>query len=334
MSLVHCLRGGALVGPKLWLPTEPFDYVWAKFGCNQLRCRACGQSVQSTVDATKRARHYRCACQSRDEANYLVLGADAGEIHEFVTEWQCGGHPRLTLPTQLDGVAIPSGGPSAIFESIVRQTLTSPPFLAPGFRGTSFWVQRLFRLLVDQPEQALVSQAVAIALSSVDPGTVRAATDVFREVPWASGAEQLAVVADRDAARLRATPDPSSQTGDSLYERLLEILQPRLAVVRNGVPVDQPALDLAHRALIAGEADTGMIYRMAAADPTWLCDHAADIVRAKPDEARFVLDALKDRPAPQRNRAVLAVLALGDPAAQAVRAWIKQHPTLDPARSP
>jgi hypothetical protein len=303
------------------------------FGCNQLRCGRCGQSVQSAIDTVKHCRRYHCACQSRDEYSYLEIGADAGDVREFRTQWRCDGHPRLPLPTELDGIAVPAGGPPEAFDAIVHRALTSPPFLATGFRGTSFWVQRLFHLLVDRPEQAMVSQAVASELSSTDPKVVRAASDVFREVPWAPGAEQLAVVAERDRDRLRATPDPASQTGDSLHERLLEVLEPRLAMVHSGTSTDPFAIEVAQRALLAGEAGTGMIYVVADVDPIWLCDHAADIVRAKPDEIEYVLYALKDLPAQDRDRAVVALQALGKPADKAVRAWIKENPALAPAKS-
>jgi hypothetical protein len=287
--------------------------------------------VQSTVDEARRCRTYRCACQSRDEYGYHLLGADQGDLHEFVTAWHCDGHPRLQLPTELDGVAIPAVGP---FASIVGQALAAPPFTAPGFRTQAFWVLRLFRLLVDQPQQPIVSQAVAAQLSSADPPVAAAAMDFFYEVPFAPGAEQIAAVADRDRDRLRATPDPASTAGGSLHVRLLETLGPQLAAVPGGAPVDPLALDLAHRALVAGEAGTTMLYHVAVTDPRWFCDHAADIARANPDELEHVLEALKDCPAAERAVAVRAVAALSKAADKAVRAWLKDNPALDPSRTP
>lgn len=307
MSLVHCIPAGSLVGPDLWRPSEPFDYAWGRFGCNQLRCGACGEPVRSHVVPGKGVRRYACACQSRNERDYLVLGADAGFDHEFVTRWYCAGHPRLALPATIDGIAVAPDGP---FAPIVGSALGSPPFVAPGFRGTSFWVQRLFRLLVDAPQQPQVSRAVGAELSSADPAVVRAATDFFRELPWAAGAEQLAEVLDRDRARLRATPDPGSPSGASLHDRFLEVLEPRLAVVRDGAPVDRAALDAARRALIAGEAGSGMIVRIAASDSTWFIDHAADIVRARPACRDRVVGALHRLPAAERPRAARALQAI------------------------
>src|SRR5262245_60504295 len=108
--------------------------------------------VRSRVMPEKHCRHYECKCQSRDEYGFHLLGSDAGQDREFVTAWHCNGHPPLPLPlpTELDGVALSAVAP---FASIVRHALASPPFVAPGFRGTSFWVRRLYRLLPAAAQQ-------------------------------------------------------------------------------------------------------------------------------------------------------------------------------------
>jgi len=328
VSLVHCVPAGSLVGARLWLPTEPFDYVWGRFGCNHLRCGACGQPVTSSLDAAKRCRSYACACQSRDEYGHHVLGADAGQLHEFVTAWACAGHPALHLPVQLDGVAITAVGP---FGPIVSQALANPPFVAPGYRTQSFWVQRLFRLLPAAAQQAQVGHAVAAELSNADARVARAVMDFFVDLPWAPGADQLAVVAERDRDRLRATPDPGSQISpaSSLYARILEAIEARLLVQRDGGgQVDQPALELARRALVAGEAATSMVFRVAARDPAWFCEHAAEIVRAQPAELEFVLEGLKGLPPAGRAKAVSELLAINKTTDKAVRAWLQANPTL------
>ncbi|MEO7733619.1 MAG: hypothetical protein ABIY55_21830, partial [Kofleriaceae bacterium] len=141
----YCKGAGALVGPNRWLPTEPFDDGWWMFGCNQLRCAACQEPVRASLPEGKPYRHYECECQSRDEAHeHFILGADQGQVQEFVTRWHCAGHPPMPLPIELDGVHVSAVGP---FATIVAQTLATPPFLAPGFPNRSFWVQRLYCLL-------------------------------------------------------------------------------------------------------------------------------------------------------------------------------------------
>jgi hypothetical protein len=325
------MRDGALVGPELWLPSEPFDYGWGMFGCNQLRCAACGQPVRAAVDPALHCRRYSCACQSRDEYGYHQIGADSGTLHEFVTAWQCAGHPRLALPAVLDGVALPAGGP---FEPIVERTLAAPPFVAPGFTTASFWVQRLFRLLVDAPEQPQVSRAVAAQLAGSDPRTAVAAMEFLHELPWADGAEHIATVAERDRARLRATRDPTSPIGEMLYDRMLETLEPRLAVRGpGGKPVDGEAIRVARGAALAGECSNLMLYHLAAADPAWFADHAADIARAKPKSLEFVLEALKSLPAADGARAAQAIGAIGKAADKVVRRWLADNPSPAPVDS-
>jgi hypothetical protein len=324
LSLVHCPVAGALVGPKYWLPTEPFDYGWGSIGCDQLRCGKCGQQVQTRLDAPRFCRHYECACQSRDEYGYHVIGSDAGHDHEFRTAWHCAGHPQLSLPLSLDGIAIAAVGP---FSSIVSQTLAHPPFVAPGFRSSSFWVQRLYRLLPAESQQAAVGQAVAAQLASRDAPTARAAIDFFSDIPAAPGGEHVAAVADRDRDRLRATPDPVSQ-GSSLFDSMLEAINARLVLLNGGVPIDQAALDVARRALLSGEAGDATVFRIAKIDATWYCEHAADIVRARPADIEYALEALTSVPAAGRALALQNIQHIGKAAARAVTSWRKEHPEL------
>jgi hypothetical protein len=327
LSLVNCLRAGSLVGLKWWLPTEPFDYSWGRFGCNQLRCGACKQPVQATIDEAKHCRHYACACQSRDEYSYHILGEDAGHIHEFVTEWYCSGHPVLPLPVVLDGIEIAAVSP---FASIVTATLATPPFVAPTYRTPSFWVQRLFRLLPAAAQQDAVARAVARHLASQDARTARAAIDFFLDLPWAAGATEVATVASLDRDRLRATLDPLSLTKASLYERIMEAVGARLAV-REGGTVDAAALDVACRALLAGEAGSILVYSVAASDPAWFTSHAAAIARARPADIDFVLEALKDFPEQARSQVIQEIRALSKAADKATRSWLKENPEFDPS---
>lgn len=324
MKRNRCVRAPSLVGPKRWLPSEAFDYGWGQFGCNQLRCGHCGEAVSSELhDAFRR---YACACASRDEYDVHMMGADAGHIHEFTAAWDCAGHPLLPLPIVLDGVELSAVAP---FAAIVRQALADPPFTAPGFRTRSFWVQRLFRLLPTAAQQIVVGQAVSTQLSSDDPQVARAAMDFFIDLPWAPGAAEVAVVAKRDRERLAAIPDPLSQTQGTLYRRITEAVEAGL-IIRDdaGAVVDPAALELARQALVTSEAATGMIFRVASSDPAWFCDHAADIVRAKPKRLDFVMEALKTLPRDGQLRAVHDLRAISKATDKAVRGFIEDNPEL------
>ncbi len=292
--MVSC-SPGSLIGATGWLPAEPFDYNWDRFGCNRLKCGRCGQWVQSTVLPDGEGRHYACACQEHDAYEYHLLGSDQGQIHEFVTAWDCGGHPELGLPAILDGIAIPADGN---FGALVAAALRSPPFVAPGVRSPSFWVQRLYRLMRTDGLGRAVGDAVAAQLSSSDPITLRAALDFFTQIPNAPGAERLAPFVEREQARLSGTPDPFSSSYN-LYERALEGIERQLIE-----PLSAPVRDVARRSLLDGVAGSGMIYRVAEHDRDWFCNRAADIVRAQPSKLGFALQALKAVPAHDRVRAL------------------------------
>ena len=236
---------GSLIGAEGWLPSEPFDYNWDRFGCNRLKCGRCGQMVQSAVLPDGEGRHYSCACQEYDAYGYHLLGSDQGHIHELVTAWDCGGHPELLLPAVLDGVTIPADGS---FGGLVGAALRSQPFVAPGVRSPSFWVQRLYRLMQTDALRPAVAAAVAAQLSSTDPVTLRAALDFFTQIPGAPGADGVATLAARDRDRLAATADPLSASYN-LYERALEAIERQLPHTTSAT-----VTEVAREALLAGRA--------------------------------------------------------------------------------
>lgn len=300
MRTILCRPAGSLIGGKGWLPAEAFDYAWGRFGCNRLRCGACGQAVQASTSANDPdVRHYECACQQYDAYGYHLLGADEGQVHELVTAWACAGHPEFRLPSTLDGVSIP--GDDGLAET-VGGCLGKPPFTAPEIRNPAFWVQRLYHLVQEDPQRRMIGGAVGAALSSPDAATVRAAIDFFVQLPDAFGAERVGIVAREQRERLESMADPFSPR-TNLYERVLEAVEARL-MVRDaaGAFVDANAVAIARQALLDGAAPSGILYLVAAHDREWFCNHAASIVRAAPGKLEFVLEALRDVPASERVR--------------------------------
>jgi hypothetical protein len=328
VTVVHCLGIGALVGLGEWLPSEPFDYAWATFGCNQLHCGSCAQPVRSTVDASNQCRRYACACQTRDEHGLHVLGDNRGETGEFTTRWHCAGHPSLRLPAVLDGIEISDVAP---FADIVRRALAAPPFVAPGFETPSFWVQRLFWLL-PAAQRARVGQAVAAQLASDDARAASAAIDFFCAIPSAAGGSDVVAVAERDRERLRATLDPLSEMQESLYDRILEAVEVRLAVPPGSALVDPAAVALSRRLVEANEAGTTTILNVASHDPSWFAARAADIVRGRPNKIGAVLEALIHLPVVERANALDELRSINAAAKAAVKRWLAGNPAYDPRR--
>lgn len=318
MTQVSCVGDGILVEPALWLPDQLFDYAWTSFGCNHLVCGQCGQLVRSEVLEDRLGRHYECACQARDEYGLHWLGSDNGRERGFETSWHCAGHPPLDLPVTLDGIEISDVGPVS---SIVSRTLTRPPFLAPGFAKLSFWVQRLYWLMVSESQRAQVGHAVAAHLASGDPLAARSALEFFRDVPSAAGADQVANLVTRDRARLLGTPDPD-RPSVSLYARALETIEARISIVKK--PVDRVALEVARASLLRGEADDALILAVVRCDPHWVVQSAADLVRARPARLPFVLQALTHVPATELSRSVAALRAIDEETGIAVGEWMER----------
>jgi hypothetical protein len=330
MTLVRCVHDGALVGPNEWYPSEPFDYAWrTTFGCNHLRCDGCGEEVTVELVDGDQARRYRCRCQSRDEYSYLVLGADRGLLHEFVTQWHCAGHPRLALPVTLDGVAIPEVGD---FGAIVAATLTTPPFKPPRIDERTFWVQRLYNLVPAAAQRDAISRAVATHLGGPDVARERAAIEFFWRERRAAGAEEVAKLALRDRARLEQTPDPMKPRR-SLYQAVLSPILGRLGV-RNadGSAADVAAVQVARDVLLDGGGVGSMLFSLVEIDRAWFFDHAVDIVRANPDTLEYVLGAALKVPREHRPQLVDKLSKLDAAYPAVIQAWLDGLPSADRAR--
>jgi hypothetical protein len=134
----------------------------------------------------------------------------------------------------------------------------------------------------------------------------------------------VANVAARDRDRLGATADPVSADA-SLYDSLLEAINARLALVTDGVPADRAALEIARRALLSGEAHETTVFRVARVDSSWYCEHAADIVRARPTIIEYALEALAGVSAADRVIGLENIQRIGKAAARAATRWRNEH---------
>lgn len=297
----------ALVGSEYWLPVEPFDYAWAQFGCNQLGCEHCGQAVRASAVGSKASRLYQCGCNAREEYGIHVLGSDDGRDRAFEHRWGCAGHPALPLPTVLDGVALSD---LSSWSAVVNETLSSPPFRAPGFDRPSFWVERLYHIVPLDTQRREIGPAVVRQVVSSEPTQVAAALSFFLHVHNAPGASELAAIADREAERLRSArrPDCPSET---LYDRMLEVLVGRLHVLdASGEAVDGPALLVVQAAALRGEASSDAVVQLSRRAPRWFCQHAVALVRARPTAIGSVRFALREGPPSKLEEAVESLLAV------------------------
>jgi len=319
-----------LVGASLWLPAEAFDYGWAPLiGCNHLRCSRCGQPVSARVLGDGVRRHYACRCQRKDESGRFRLGEDDDEITSGPTGWYCDGHPDLALPADLDGVALAEDGDWA---AVARLGLARPPFLPPQVERYALWITRLYRVLGDGTARRRLGEAVADLTDDPDIVLVAGALDFFINEPAAAGAGRLAALVQARRAWLEATTHPQ-RPDSTLLETLALVLHQRLLVVGDdGRPVDRAALAATQALALDGIGPGGVPYSLLHADPDWLWDHAADLVRANRYWLGRIVQLSAGAPSATRLQALRAIAGVGGDVYHALCAKITQHVS-EPERS-
>jgi hypothetical protein len=324
-----CKTGGYLVGGEQWLPVEPFDYDWVQLspivGCNRLTCSTCGVDVRSVLGyelpsdvepselydligagdyarLTKSPRKRIYSCRHDCAVAESFYRAEPENDYRPGTPWTCGGHPALSLPTVLEGVAIDE---HTDWQHLARQSFAGKlgVSLHPSVdREQGFWLQRLYRLLGDSPIAAKIAHAAADQLLDPDP-RARLGAIVFFRLGWDEpGSEKLAP-ALRDHRELFADVlvdgDPIT-----LERQLLDVLDYRIVNdVADTVAIEQMRAALSRRFQPLGLDAT--LFGMAAADQKWLLDHGDAIVAAVPELWEDMQAALKSAKAPKGELATL-----------------------------
>ncbi len=325
MILRYCNPDVTLVEADYWQPTNDFDCSSrGNFGCSRLKCHKCNEMVRWTIiDKPSRFRRYQCLCQSVEQfyATHVLRSEPNWADHRIATAWYCDGHPQITLPMELDGIALDEGN----WPAIVQQTLATPPFVAPGVgeRTKSFWVQRFYYLLWTEKQRTQVGEAVAEQLGSDSPELVSAALDFFFDNPRAAGHMEVAELACSGKDRLLAMRNPKYPTR-TLYPRVLEVANRLLTDPQPGkAPTDTAALEVVRAAILNGDAKHAMVYGLAMRDPQWFMEHAKAIVVANPSLLDAVMLSLKDYfRAEQREAPLKEIATIGPEANEAVDALL------------
>lgn len=312
-----------------WLPIEPFDYDWVQLGpvvgCNRLACHECGVQVRSLLgfdlpensqaDEVYELIGRNDSSRFIESANYRIYSCrhysivakfhfPAVQQNDYATwtPWECAGHPVLSLPALLEGVAIDEKND---FGQLARKSFAGElgVSLHPSVdRVAGFWLQRLYRLLGDLPASAKTAGAAADQLLDPNP-RVRMGAISFFNLGWnAPGADRLAP-ALRDHPELFADVlvDGNPMT---LERQLLEVLDYRII---NKVG-DTVALELMRAALSRRFQPVGLkqyLFGMAEVDQKWLLEHGDELVAAVPELWENMQAALASAGASKRQMAAL-----------------------------
>jgi hypothetical protein len=329
-DLNQCKNGGYCVSAKEWLPAEPFDFDWVQLspivGCNRLHCGDCNVEVRSLVgfelgsglsenevyalveagDTSRftpspASRIY--ACRHFNTVAKQFFRAVAENDYDPFTPWSCGGHPQLTLPAVLEGVAVDE---RSDWSELARRSFagTLGVSLHPSVdREFGFWLQRLCRL-VGLPVAAEIARAAAAQVLDPDP-RVRLGAIVFFRLGWNAPGAELMAPALRDHPELFAdvlvAPDPIT-----LERQLLDMLSYRIANQLN----DQVAIEEMRKALSRKFTPLGMqqsLYSMAEVDQKWLLANGDQIVAKVPELWPSVRNALEAAGAPKGELAQLVM---------------------------
>lgn len=330
-----CGEGGLLVGPGEWLPTHPADHRWTerhpRAGCNHLRCLRCDSLVISSSSGD--ARHYRCRCVSHDERGLRLLDPRGEADHpDRALPWRCAGHPPLHLPAELDGETLTSGTLSERVVAILGGHSPKRPWPASPLDrdGSAAWLARLYALLGDGSDRALVVREVASALAAESTLARTTALDFYLYHPLAPGAETIASTLSEHAGRFAGVSLPWSRKYD-LAHLAWQVLVERLHHAQNdGSPLDPEALPLARAHVSSPNASMAVLLRLGHWDRPWVLDHAVDIAKASPPLLPSLLDVIA-RAEPSAAEAALASLVAWAERDPGTRAELERHALRLPA---
>ena len=323
-TLHFCVHGGFVVGGDGWLPQRSWDYHWGSItpdvGCNNLICDECHQRVRQrrglevasgqrvgpdelkgadpshwhtieALEASAVGRIYACHCKVRVAFAPRATNPPDDELHGLHTAWKCAGHPALSLPLSLEGVAVAGDG-SDDWDSLVDATLTGalpdPAMPIPGHdhkRHPAFWLARLPMLVDSLPVARAVAERASARLSSDDVQVRKGAVNFYRYHPNALGVRRLAELMETRPELFKGVKDPD-RPRRTLERYANEVLDRRLSM---NAP---EAVAFARREVEAGRARRAHVYRLALLDVDWLRDRRDDIVARQPELEANVDEAI------------------------------------------
>lgn len=301
-----CPRRGTLVGAKLLLPPNLFDFQFPAYrtvvGCNSIWCDSCkvlvkqrpGWRAKSTIEKTLRqiyvtddwqswiasgeivarnnTRFYHCNCDFRVESDRSALLGDP-EIGIPDPPWHCNGHLAAPLPLTEDGLVLSEKTDwIAIVSAYFDDQLTTPKIAQWGID----WVNRLYSIFPAKAQDSL-SAAVWYLIRSTNPKiAVRAAT-FFGMFPEKLPVDELIALFATNRAMLEQTINPLP-SGQSLRYWLLQPIASRLRL-----KVEAAALAFAQAEALSAElVPPTLIGALEEVAPDWFALHRATFAARYP----------------------------------------------------
>lgn len=309
MTLNFCANRGTLTAPRRLIPADPTVFLYTGCSllipCSNVVCSRCSATVRCFdglnidgprsllaaayaapdprgLDGVRRGesgcRQYLCRCSA-----YLCRGAIGlylAKDMEYRTglpqTWACAGHPPRSLPTKIDGVAVPEE-PS--WSAIVRNALRRDPASFEGIK----WVREAYGALTGTRHPAAIDAILGGLLSSAEPRLRAGAIYVLWSAQELPSTDRLPALLEEDVESLRAQTDPFGM-GD-LYNVLVCAIAYHLDRGRWSSPRLLPALR-AH--VLTPDRAGGCGWFLARADPQWFLDHADQMLRSSPQSAEKI----------------------------------------------
>lgn len=329
----RCAHDGYLVSATAALPTDPTDLHVDELpivGCSNVLCGRCNVAVRSVAgrdlrreadleparlavlyavadlagsaelkDIDPSHRLYLCRC-----TRWVETGAHACRAVDFDPQtdpdvpWACGGHPVMTLPHDLDGVAVPTQ--AALFEVVLEGLRgVHPPRTRPADRERGDWVVRLPARL-GPADAAVVVRAARASLEAPVARARAGALRFFRSRPDPVAQARVLELVIARSPLLVGVPDevtPFPQADPTLEDAAWRVIAPLVAVAG-------PARTQARAAALAGHGRRAVFAALAAHDAAWLVASIEAVVRAAPARAKDLNDSLGVLPPELPRKAV------------------------------
>lgn len=309
-----CSPQAYLVNAQGVIPADASDYNHKNLptlGCSHLTCRRCQREVRSVPQrmATRElsaaelaelhalpaprfspllsphetGRLYFCACEMWLERETHGLNETDPRPSDPLMSWSCQGHPLVTLPHSFEGVQVTDeGGLAALFTSALGDVLP------PGAALDGTYAARLFLRLNNSPLQSCLAP---LATSLLEADGIQIRKNVLQFYVRTADAQAR----DRVLQTFRKRPDlyglqPCHAQGLYACSTLVDLVW---LVLRSHTEAMAEVLDLARRyAVQPHQARIQLYLLLEEFDPSWLIQHAEEIVLASPAHADDLLQRM------------------------------------------